>query len=51
MHEQVLAVDFNIGCGTIRRGTAADSWLLNNAGRFGFHNLPSEAWHYSTNGN
>jgi LAS superfamily LD-carboxypeptidase LdcB len=51
MHEQGLAVDFTSGGGTIRRGTAADSWLLNNAGRFGFHNLPSEAWHYSTNGN
>ena len=26
-------------------------WLAANAGSFGFRNLPSEPWHWSTNGN
>ncbi|WNG61464.1 M15 family metallopeptidase [Archangium gephyra] len=26
-------------------------WLKANAARYGFINLPSEPWHWSTNGN
>lgn len=51
MHERGLAVDFTSGGGTLTRGSAAFAWMRANAGRFGFHNLPSEPWHWSTNGN
>jgi hypothetical protein len=47
MHERGLAIDFH-------NAKTADlpvaRWLANNAHRFGLHNLPSEPWHYSTNG-
>lgn len=42
LHEVGLAIDFS---------TYSFSWLSQNAGRFGFKNLPSEAWHWSTTGN
>ncbi|MFP5257231.1 MAG: D-alanyl-D-alanine carboxypeptidase family protein [Acidimicrobiia bacterium] len=48
MHEQGLAIDFN-NCSS--RSTACYQWLSGNASSFGFHNLPSEPWHWSTNGN
>ena len=51
MHEQGLAIDFTQGGRTISRGSSAYSWLKANAASFGFYNLPSEAWHWSTNGN
>jgi septal ring factor EnvC (AmiA/AmiB activator) len=51
MHERGLAIDFTQGGRTISRGSSAFSWLKANAGRFGLHNLPSEPWHWSTNGN
>jgi LAS superfamily LD-carboxypeptidase LdcB len=50
MHERGLAVDFTSGGGTVRSGSAAYRWLSANAPRFGFHNLPGEPWHWSTNG-
>lgn len=52
MHEQGLAIDFT-GNGSLvtSRGSAAYRWLRANAGRFGLTNLPSEPWHWSTNGN
>jgi len=46
-HERGLAVDFR-NCSS--RGTACYQWLAGNAGGFGFYNLPSEPWHWSTNG-
>ena len=51
MHEQGLAIDFTGG----RRSHPepihpAFSWLADNAERFGFYNLPSEPWHWSTTG-
>ncbi len=57
-HEKGLAVDFTWQAETIcypRPGArcsnnAAFDWLRANAARFGFHNLPSEAWHWSTTG-
>lgn len=52
MHEQGLAIDFTSGGQTIQsRSSAAFQWLDANAGRYGFQNLPSEPWHWSTNGN
>ena len=48
MHEQGLAIDFN-NCSS--RSTACYQWLSGNASSFGFYNLPSEPWHWSTNGN
>lgn len=59
MHEKGLAVDFSYqgqtlcyprsasSCG----GNRAFDWLRANANRYGFYNLPDEAWHWSTNGN
>jgi LAS superfamily LD-carboxypeptidase LdcB len=46
-HERGLAIDFE-NCSS--HGTACYGWLAGNASRFGFYNLPSEAWHWSTNG-
>jgi hypothetical protein len=50
MHERGLAIDFTSGGGTISRGSAGYSWLKAHAASYGFHNLPSEAWHWSTTG-
>jgi hypothetical protein len=47
MHEKGLAIDFN-SCST--RTTACYKWLAENAADFGLVNLPSEPWHWSTNG-
>lgn len=52
MHEQGLAIDFTSGGRTIQsQSSPAFQWLDGNAGGFGFRNLPSEPWHWSTNGN
>ena len=52
MHERGLAVDFtNRGSIISSRSNPAFQWLAGNAGRFGFRNLPSEPWHWSTTGN
>ena len=54
MHEQGLAIDFykrrRNGQAIAIAGTRAFRWLKRNAARFGFYNLPSEPWHWSTNG-
>ncbi len=47
-HEFGLAIDFD-DCST--RSTDCYQWLAENAERFGFYNLPSEPWHWSTTGN
>ena len=52
MHERGLAVDFT--CNGVTIPSHADPcfvWLAANAGGYGFINLPSEPWHWSTNGN
>jgi hypothetical protein len=46
-HEIGMAIDF-ANCST--RQTACYRWLAVNAERFGFFNLPSEAWHWSRTG-
>ena len=53
-HERGLAIDFatNGGGGsTIPKGSPQFIWLSANASRYGFYNLPSESWHWSTSGN
>jgi peptidoglycan hydrolase CwlO-like protein len=50
MHERGLAIDFTQGGSTLSRGSSGFSWLNANASRFGFYNLPSEPWHWSTTG-
>ena len=52
MHERGLAIDFTYGGRIIgSRSSPGYKWLDQNAGRFGLRNLPSEPWHWSTNGN
>ena len=51
MHEQGLAVDFTYNGSIISsRSSPGYQWLAGNASRYGFYNLPSEPWHWSTNG-
>jgi outer membrane lipoprotein-sorting protein len=45
-HERGLALDFSSMTST----SAGFRWLKANATRYGFYNLPSEAWHWSTTG-
>lgn len=52
LHEQGLAIDFTYNGSIIQsRSSEGYKWLKANAARFGFYNLPSEAWHWSINGN
>ena len=53
MHERGLALDLNCNGELINtRENPCYLWLVVNAERrFGFKNLPSEPWHWSTNGN
>lgn len=51
MHERGLAIDFQANGSFINsRSNPGYIWLAANAGRFGFSNLPSEPWHWSTSG-
>ncbi len=51
MHEVGLAMDLTLdGALITRRSNPGFIWLAANAGRFGFRNLPSEPWHWSTTG-
>ena len=50
-HERGLAIDFTYNGGSITtHSNPGFVWLNNNAHRWGFVNLPSEPWHWSTNG-
>jgi D-alanyl-D-alanine carboxypeptidase len=52
MHERGLAIDFTCDGAIIgRRSGPCWDFLSANAGSYGLHNLPSEPWHFSTNGN
>ena len=52
MHQRGLAIDFTCnGGGTIGSGIACFNWLRIHAAEYGYKNLPSEPWHWSTNGN
>ncbi len=51
MHEQGLAIDFFSGGDLVRsRSNPIYRWLDANAASYGFYNLPSEPWHWSTTG-
>jgi LAS superfamily LD-carboxypeptidase LdcB len=50
-HERGLAVDFSVSGAMLSRGSAGYNWLSRNGAKFGFYNLPSEAWHWSYDGN
>lgn len=50
LHEIGLAVDISSGGTTINRKTRAFTWLQANAAKYGYVNLPSEAWHWSITG-
>jgi LAS superfamily LD-carboxypeptidase LdcB len=51
MHEQGRAIDFTYNGRIISsRSGPAWNWLKANAERYGLYNLPSEPWHWSTNG-
>ncbi len=51
MHERGLAIDIQSSGRLITsRSDPAFQWLATNAARYGFYNLPSEPWHWSTNG-
>jgi D-alanyl-D-alanine carboxypeptidase len=50
LHELGLAVDITSGGRTLTRDSAGFRWLSAHAGRYGFVNLPSEAWHWSITG-
>jgi len=50
-HERGMAMDFTCDGALIRsRSSRCFQWLANNAGNYGFKNLPSEPWHWSVNG-
>ncbi len=52
MHERGLAIDFTCNGSIIgSRSGPCYNWLKANAANYGLYNLPSEAWHWSTNGN
>lgn len=51
MHERGLALDLKSGGFLITsRSNPAFIWLSANAAKYGFYNLPSEPWHWSTTG-
>jgi hypothetical protein len=51
MHERGLAIDFTYNGALIQsRSSAGFQWLAGNAASYGFYNLPSEPWHWSTTG-
>jgi LAS superfamily LD-carboxypeptidase LdcB len=51
-HELGLAIDFTLNGKAINsRSSAGYKWLNQNAAAYGFYNLPSEPWHWSTTGN
>lgn len=50
-HERGLAIDFTVSGGVLTRGSKAFQWMSANAGKYGFYNLPSEPWHWSSDGN
>jgi len=50
-HERGLAIDFSANGSLIQsRSSAGFQWLAGNAASYGFYNLPSEPWHWSTTG-
>ncbi|MBW6436972.1 D-alanyl-D-alanine carboxypeptidase family protein [Actinoplanes hulinensis] len=50
LHELGLAVDVTSDGKTLTKKTKAFKWLSANAAKYGYVNLPSEAWHWSITG-
>ncbi len=51
LHERGLAIDFTYNGGSMTsQSNPGFQWLASNAHRWGFVNLPSEPWHWSTTG-
>lgn len=51
MHQQGLAVDFKCnGSAMTNHQNPCVKWLDRHAKEYGFYNLKSEPWHWSTNG-
>jgi len=51
MHEWGLAIDLSCnGAKFLEAPASCRDWVKANAGRFGIYNLPSEPWHWSSNG-
>ena len=51
LHERGLAIDFTYNGGSMTsRSNPGFQWLASNASQWGFVNLPSEPWHWSTTG-
>ncbi|MFI5497190.1 M15 family metallopeptidase [Actinoplanes sp. NPDC051859] len=50
LHELGLAVDITADGRSLSADTAGFRWLSAHAARYGFVNLPSEAWHWSITG-
>ncbi|MDZ7674681.1 MAG: D-alanyl-D-alanine carboxypeptidase family protein [Acidimicrobiales bacterium] len=51
LHEQGRAIDFTHNASTITsRSSPGFRWLADHAASYGLFNLPSEPWHWSTNG-
>lgn len=50
MHERGLAIDFTCNGGSVTRSGSCFRWLSAHAATYGFKNLPSEPWHWSTSG-
>ncbi|MBO3740196.1 M15 family metallopeptidase [Actinoplanes sp. NEAU-H7] len=50
LHELGLAVDITSGGKSLTKKTKAFKWLTANAAKYGYVNLPSEAWHWSITG-
>jgi hypothetical protein len=52
MHERGLAIDFTYNGAIIgSHSNPGFVWLAANSNSYGFQNLPSEPWHWSTSGN
>ena len=49
-HEKGLAIDFNRNGIRLNSSNPEFSWLQSNAAKYGYINLPSENWHWSTSG-
>ncbi len=49
-HELGLAIDFTQNGAILSSGSAGFAWMQAHAAEYGFFNLPSEAWHWSTTG-
>jgi len=50
LHERGLAIDFTCNGGSIGRSSPCFAFLIENAPDFGLYNLPSEPWHFSSDG-